>query len=139
MPAGLPEIMSRKRRRDPANIDTQLVEIYDDLANEDEDIRLKAASSLLFKASPENAPTKDQLLEILTRLIRGLCSARKAARLGFSVALTEFLVQTQGNPAENVSPQLDMQEVIETLKKQTAAVGDVSGNVILRLRCGFCS
>ena len=131
--------MSRKRQRDPANVDTQLVEIYDDLANEDEDIRLKAASSLLFKVSPDNAPTKDQLLKILTRLIRGLCSARKAARLGFSVALTELLVQTQGNPGEHVSPQLDLQEVIETLKKQTAAVGDVSGNVILCLRCGCCS
>ena len=123
--------MSKKRQRDPATIDTQLVEIYDDLANESEDIRLKAAHSLLSKVSPEDTPTKERLLEILTRLIRGLCSPRKAARLGFSVALTEFLVQTQGKPEKDLPAQLDVQEVIEILKKQTVAGGNVSGNVLL--------
>jgi DNA polymerase phi len=122
--------MSKKRRRDPSTIDTQLVEIYEDLANESEVIRLKAAASLLSKFSPANSPTKDQILGVLTRLVRGLCSSRKAARLGFSIALTEFLVQTHGRPEKDVQPQLDSQEVIETLKKQTIAQGDSSGNVL---------
>lgn len=125
--------MSKKRRRDPSTIDTQLVEIYEDLANEREVIRLKAAACLLSKFSPVNSPTQDQILGVLTRLIRGLCSPRKAARLGFSIALTEFLVQTHGRPENDVQPQLDTQEVIDTLKKQTIAQGDASGNVCLNI------
>lgn len=127
-PKQAPEAMSKKRRRESASIDTQLVEIYEDLANENEEIRLKAASSLLAKVSPEKSPSREQLSEILTRLTRGLCSGRKAARLGFSVALTEYLVQTRGSDG---APQLDVQEVIDVLKKQTVAVGDASGNACL--------
>lgn len=125
--------MSKKRRRDLSTVDTQLVEIYEDLANESEVIRLKAAASLLSKFSLAKSPTKDQILGVLTRLIRGLCSSRKAARLGFSIALTEFLVQTHARPDKDVQSQLDTQEVIETLKKQTVALGDASGNVFVSL------
>jgi len=123
--------MSKKRHWDPSTIDTRLVEIYEDLTNESEVMRLKAAASLLSKFSPEKSPTKDQILGVLTRLIRGLCSSRKAARLGFSIALTEFLVQTHGRPEKDVQPQLDTEEAIETLKKETIAQGDASGNVLL--------
>ena len=121
--------MSRKRLRDPATIDTELVEIYEDLANEREDIRLKAARSLLSKVSPEKSPTRERLVEILTRLVRGLCSARKAARVGFSVALTEFLVQLQGNGVDDRVSHLDIREVLEILQKQTVTVGDNTGTV----------
>lgn len=121
--------MSKKRRRDTATVDTQLVEIYEDLANESEEIRLKAAGSLLSKVSSENPLSKDGLLEYLTRLIRGLCSSRKAARLGFSVALTELLVQILGRPQKEVPSQLGVEEFIDLLKNLTVAAGKVSGNV----------
>lgn len=121
--------MSRKRRRDLPAVDTQLVEIYDDLANEDEEIRLKAAQSLLQKASPSAGLTSEQLNEVLRRLIRGLCSGRKAARLGFSVALTEYLTQLLDPDSSYSSPPTTLHEVIKVLEEQTHIGSNVGGQV----------
>ena len=121
--------MSRKRRRDLPAVDTQLVEIYDDLANEDEEIRLKAAQSLLQKASPSAGLTSEKLNEVLRRLIRGLCSGRKAARLGFSVALTEYLIQLLGPDSSYTSPPTTLHEVFKVLEEQTHIGSNVGGQV----------
>ncbi|MCJ1468835.1 DNA-directed DNA polymerase [Pseudocyphellaria aurata] len=117
--------MTNKRRRKTSMVDTQLVEIYEDLANVEEEIRLKAAQTLLLKIAPEAGLASQQIHEILRRLIRGLCSGRKAARLGFSVALTEFLIQQLGPTAS--CPLFAIPEVIEVLKTETYIVGNVSG------------
>ena len=121
--------MSKKRRRDPSSVDTQLVEIYEDLANESEEIRLKAAHSLLCKVSGETLPSKEKLTEILGRLVRGLCSGRKAARLGFSIAFTEFLIQVVSRDGQNVSEALDFSEVFHVVEQQTDIGSNVSGQV----------
>lgn len=121
--------MSKKRRRDPSSIDTQLVEIYEDLANKSEEIRLKAAQSLLRNISVDTSPSKERLTEILVRLVRGLCSGRKAARLGFSIAFTEFLVQLLGRDVQNVPERLDFWDVLNVLQKRTDIGGSVSGQV----------
>lgn len=121
--------MSKKRRRETSAVDTQLVEIYEDLANVEEEIRLKAAQSLLLKIAPETGLASEQLHEILRRLIRGLCSGRKAARLGFSIALTEFLTQLLSPNASHPSP-FPISEVVAVLKKETHIGGNVSGQVI---------
>jgi DNA polymerase phi len=118
--------MSRKRAREFTAADTRLIEIYDDLANEDEEIRLKAAHALLSQFSYKDT-TIEQHKAILRRLFRGLCSGRKAARLGFSVALTEFL-------SEVFRPYIDDQkinasEIIDLLESQTAVDGSTSGQV----------
>ena len=117
--------MSKKRPREVKAAATQLIEIYDDLANEDEEIRLRAAHTLLSQFSVNI--TIEQHKTILKRLFRGLCSGRKAARLGFSVALTEFLSQV-------FLPYLDDQkvnasEIIDLLESQTAVDGSTSGQV----------
>lgn len=122
--------MSKKRKRDEAAIDTQLVDIYADLANADEDTRLKAAHSLLLKIAPTARLTSGQLDEILRRLIRGLCSGRKAARLGFSVALTEYLIELLSPIAKHSLSALTIPELIEVLKQQTHIGGNVSGQVL---------
>ncbi|KAL8715990.1 MAG: hypothetical protein Q9220_000657 [cf. Caloplaca sp. 1 TL-2023] len=119
--------MSKKRRREQPSIDTRLVEIYEDLANENEEVRLKAAHAFLVKFSPQNDCTEDQLAEALRRLIRGLCSSRQAARLGFSVALTEFLTQHWGNNSNDEHGQQQISEIIETFVKQTETAGNSSG------------
>lgn len=111
-------------------MDTQLVEIYEDLANVEEEIRLKAAQTLLLKIAPEAGLASEQLQEILRRLFRGLCSGRKAARLGFSVALTEFLIQQLSPSANYPSSPFAIPEVIEVLKKETHIGGNISGQVI---------
>ena len=122
--------MSTKRRREPPSTDSRLIEIYEDLANEKEDIRLKAAESLLSIHAYENEPSSEQLYKALKRLLRGLCSGRKAARLGFSVALTELLVQLLGPDKEHVVGfDLTIVGLIRLLEEQTRVTGNVSGQV----------
>jgi hypothetical protein len=118
--------MSKKRPREVTAPDTRLIEIYDDLANEDEEIRLKAAHALLSQFS--NKETTIELQKtILKRLFRGLCSGRKAARLGFSVALTEFLSLVFLSHTDK--QKIKASEIIDLLESQTAADGSTSGQV----------
>ncbi|KAL8692702.1 MAG: hypothetical protein Q9218_002323 [Villophora microphyllina] len=120
--------MSKKRRRELSSIDTQLVEIYEDLTNENENTRLKAAQALLTKCSPDNGQfSNDQLSEVVRRLIRGLCSGRKAARLGFSIALTELLSQRWGETQFFEPEKLSIPDLIDVLVQQTETTGNVSG------------
>ncbi len=121
--------MSKKRRRELPAVDTQLVEIYDDLANADEHIRLKAAEALLQKVSPESGLAGEKLNEILRRLVRGLCSGRKSARLGFSIALTEYLILLLSPDSRYQSSPTTLPEVIKILKEQTHIGSNVSGQV----------
>ncbi|MCJ1393982.1 DNA-directed DNA polymerase [Xylographa bjoerkii] len=115
-----------KRRREPVSVDAQVVEIYEDLANENEEIRLKAAHALLSRVSPEKSPSLEELQKILKRLFRGLSSSRKAARLGFSVALTEFLRQ-HCTPGKIHGPALEAPAIISVLEDQTRVPGGISG------------
>ncbi|KAL9600736.1 MAG: hypothetical protein Q9219_002977 [cf. Caloplaca sp. 3 TL-2023] len=119
--------MSKKRRREQPNVDIQLIEIYEDLANENEQIRFKAAHAFLTKFSQENYHSCDELTEAVRRLIRGLCSGRKAARLGFSVALTELLSQRWGETPVDGAEELKVPELVDILTKQTEITGKVSG------------
>ena len=121
--------MSRKRRRDITAVDAHLVEIYEDLANVDEAIRLKAARDLLINFISKGKDAQDQIIEILRRLIRGLCSGRKAARLGFSIALTETLTELFGPNKGDKQGFLGIPELLETLQKQTQVTGNVYGQV----------
>lgn len=122
--------MSKKRRREQVSANAQTVEIFEDLANEDEEIRLKAAKALLSISSYEKNPGIDRLNTILRRLIRGLCSGRKAARLGFSVALIEFLVQLFGSDKGYTGDSFpDVSEIIGGLEEQTQIGSNVSGQV----------
>lgn len=121
--------MSKKRRRELKSVDLQIVEIYEDLANENESIRLKAAQTLLLKICPDEKAETVDVAEVLRRLIRGLCSGRKAARLGFSVALTECLSQIQISTTVNAQKQLQNLELVDILEQQTQISGNVSGQV----------
>ena len=121
--------MAGKRRRTTADVDVRLVEIYEDLAHVDEEIRLLAAHRLLSEIVQEDASLGDRAQIILKRLFRGLCSSRKAARLGFSVALTEFLSQIFLNPAITTKAGLSLHDVLQTFHKETAGEGSMSGQV----------
>lgn len=121
--------MSKKRRREQPAINVQLVEIYEDLASVDESVRLKAAQALLTNFVADGNSTGEQLNEIVRRLLRGLCSGRKAARLGFSVVLTELLSELLGPRRRDVAGFQNVLELIETLKNQSQVSGNVSGQV----------
>lgn len=118
---------SKKRRREPFNVDVKLVEIYEDLANDQDEIRLKAAQALVSQFTPDKDPTDEQIRKALQRLFRGLCSSRKAARVGFSIALTEVLSQIFASSRE--SSELKVSSVLDIWESQSNASGSESGQV----------
>ena len=118
--------MSRKRKRQGPEVDTELAELYDKLAHDDESIRLKAASALLSKISPENRADQTAQQKALKRLVRGLSSGRKSARIGFSVAFTEFLRQ-YGEPSSAQTQSLVFPAAIDELENTTNTSADTSG------------
>ncbi|KLJ12805.1 DNA polymerase phi subunit [Blastomyces silverae] len=118
---------SRKRRREPVNVDVKLVEIYEDLANENDEIRLKAAQRLVSRFTPDQNPTDEQIEKTLQRLFRGLCSGRKAARIGFSIALTETLSQVFSSSRDPASSSLGVSRAIEIWEAQSNPGGSASG------------
>jgi DNA polymerase phi len=129
-----PKNAGSKRRREPFSVDVKMVEIYDDLANEKDEIRLKAAQALVSQFTPDKKPTLDLIQKALQRLFRGICSSRKAARIGFSIALTEVLAQVFAStekPAE-----LAISDVLGILESQSNAAGSETGQVgRIELRC----
>ncbi|KAI9710516.1 MAG: DNA-directed DNA polymerase [Bogoriella megaspora] len=83
--------VARKKQRTYTEEDAAFAKIYDDLADEIGSVRLEAVKSLLTKLSSESKPTQEIFTKVFRRLVRGLCSGRKAARSGFFIALTEVL------------------------------------------------
>jgi DNA polymerase phi len=121
---------SKKRRREPVNVNIKLMEIYEDLASENDEVRLKAAQALVSQFTPDKSLNDEDIQKALQRLFRGLCSSRKAARIGFSIALTEMLTQVF---AVGRSSSLDVQGVLGVWEGVSDASGGESGQVsILR-------
>jgi DNA polymerase phi len=117
--------MTKKRKRDAIDVDVDLVDTYEQLANEDEAIRLAAAHKLLTKVFRPNTTTPEVLETVLTRLLRGLCSGRKAARLGFAVALTELL--TELSKAKTREETITHDQVVALLESTSTVEGSTSG------------
>lgn len=118
---------SKKRRRELANVNTQLVEIYEDLASEKDEIRLKAAQALVSQFTPDKNASDELIKKALQRLFRGLCSSRKAARIGFSIALTEIL--TQVFSAKREDSDVSVAGVMGIWESQSSSSGSESGQV----------
>ena len=94
------DTMSVKRRRDAdteapiktnkrPKVDTKLAQLWEQLADDDEDTRVEAAFELL--SSQCKGAELDKLQTIANRLCKGVCSGRKSARLGFYTALVGAL------------------------------------------------
>jgi DNA polymerase phi len=120
---------SKKRRRELYNVDVKLVEIYEDLANENDNVRITAASELVTRFTPESQPSDELIQKTLTRLFRGLCSGRKAARIGFSIALTEILSQVFGQLGSAASLESNISRVLQIWESTSDASGSDSGQV----------
>ncbi|KAK7565725.1 hypothetical protein BKA81DRAFT_386032 [Phyllosticta paracitricarpa] len=75
------------------------------------------------KSDADNVANK-----VLTRLIRGLCSSRKAARSGFFVALSESLRQLYG-PSRKEIPEFEpnLHGLVKLVAELTKAEGKASG------------
>ena len=122
-----PPFAGSKRRREPHNVDVKLVELYEDLASEKDDIRLKAAQALVSQFTPDQNPADEQIKKVLSRLFRGLCSSRKAARIGFSIALTEILSQVFSSPRE--TSRFGLSDALNIWESQSSSYGSESGQV----------
>ena len=121
--------MSKKRRLN-GDVDPVLAGVYDRLAHEKEDVRIRAAEKLLSKYSVTNKPSPAELEKVLVRLLRGLCSGRKAARLGYSVTLTEFLsLHTHSLSETEQDHPLHAKRVVRALGEQTQVLGKSLGSV----------
>jgi hypothetical protein len=59
---------------------------FEKLASDDGDARLAASTAILSGLEDATSPDIEKALE---RLLKGLASGRKSARLGFSITLTE--------------------------------------------------
>jgi DNA polymerase phi len=119
-----------KRRRQLNEEHLKMIKLYDDLASEADDVRLEAAKRLIVKFSPENKPAAKDVETVLVRLIRGLCSQRKAARVGFSLTLTELLRQILGAKKHEIEGlELDISAIIKMVEEKTKVEGNVPGKV----------
>ncbi|KAI4694578.1 hypothetical protein J4E81_006176 [Alternaria sp. BMP 2799] len=117
-----------KRRRESNSDKVKLSKLYADLATEEDDVRLEAAKQIIVKFSPENKPEPKDVEDALVRLIKGLCSQRKAARVGFSLTLTELLRQLFAVKQDAIEgSQLDVAAVIKMVEEKTKAKGNVPG------------
>ncbi|KAF2711450.1 hypothetical protein K504DRAFT_465207 [Pleomassaria siparia CBS 279.74] len=117
-----------KRRRQVNEADRGLIKLYEDLAAESDEVRLEAAKQLIVKFSPENGPSAHEVEKALHRLIRGLCSQRKAARVGFCITLTELLRQLFGQDKIKIEGfNLEVSSILEMVEKKTKVEGNVPG------------
>lgn len=123
-----------KRKRQVTDDKLQLYRLYEDLAAESDNVRLEAAKQLIMKFSPENRPSAEDIHKALNRLIQGLCTQRKAARVGFCVPLTELLRQHFGkvsNPIEDLDR--DVESLLKRIERQTKVEGNCSGMVCIKM------
>lgn len=117
-----------KRRRQLNEEHLKLSQLYEDLAAESDEVRFEAAKQLIVKFSPESGPAAKDVETALTRLIKGLCSQRKAARVGFSLTLTELLRQLfTGVKIEGLDH--NVASIIKMVDEKTEVEGNVPGRV----------
>lgn len=121
-----------KRRRQVNEEHLKLSKLYDDLAAESDDLMFEAAKQLIVKFSPESKPAGKDVQVALGRLIKGLCSQRKAARVGFSLTLTELLRQIFGSRKNEIDGlDLDVASIIKLVEQKTKVEGNVPGRVYI--------
>jgi hypothetical protein len=86
-----------KNKRQFTDQDRQRASVYEQLADEKHGTRIQAAKKLVDEFAPSKNPNIEKLKDIFTRLVKGLCSGRKAARAGYFVAFAELLRQTSSS------------------------------------------
>ncbi|KAM3514393.1 hypothetical protein MY11210_001947 [Beauveria gryllotalpidicola] len=104
--------------------------LYDLLASEDENERILAADCIISSLVGEEKVSEAVLERHLgRRLFRGLASGRNAARLGFSLVITELITQLFGEQALAAAhyPGLTFQKAVRILMDKTQPVGNIPG------------
>ncbi|KAH6660650.1 DNA polymerase phi-domain-containing protein [Truncatella angustata] len=101
--------------------------IYDLLGSFDSTEHIAAADAAITGLLSSEEPALKRHLEY--RLFRGLASSRNAARIGYSLVLTEILGQLFGKEklAESKYPGLTFDNVLSILLEKTQPSGGISG------------
>lgn len=111
----------KKSRLEYTDSDKKLAQLLESLSSETPDVRLQAAKELLTFVDPLKTTDSALVEKVLKRLIRGLCSSRKAARLGFSLVLTELVSQLYGSSkAAKVELPWNFDELLAFIISQTS-------------------
>ena len=118
----------RKRARSASTEDLHLFPIYENLANVDEGIRIKATHDLLDEVVRNRGDDDQRWNEVLHTLVKGLCSSQKVARIGYSVALTELLSMSINDPYDSVHSSA-VPDILSIVKLQKAVRGSLSRQV----------
>jgi len=125
------ETTTHKKSRHYSEQDRKLASFYESLSDESNDVRIKAAKNLLLELQPQKISGKANIIEtVLKRLIRGLCSGRKAARFGFFIALTELLRTLYGEDSKYSEDKMPpFEKIPELIEDLTQAESNVAGQV----------
>ena len=118
---------ARKRPLAYTEADAELASIYEDLADDVPITRIQAASRLLKRVLSEPSDRQNRLETAIARLVKGLCSGRKAARLGFSVALSELLRVAFRLGYSNNAEQFSLKKITDDIVFLTRVDGRASG------------
>lgn len=102
---------------------------------EDTDAQTESAAGAPSAGATAEPTTQALVTKVLRRLVRGVCSSRKAARFGFSITLAEVL-RLLYSPGSNevvkqLNPQLD--GILDYVLQNTELEGKPSGQVSLFL------
>ncbi|KAK4574178.1 DNA-directed DNA polymerase [Recurvomyces mirabilis] len=134
---------SRKRRLEFSKTDAKLAKIYGELAEHDSKLRLQAAIELLETIKSTSSQQDELITRVLERLIKGLCSSNKAARLGFSVALSEVVRLALDRASAGAPTPVDLTSLtarcIELTQLDLKASGPQSRDCLLGRRFAFQS
>ena len=114
---------SASKRLKRSDDDDELARLYNDLADDVQIVRIKAAGELLKFIASDSQQRGERLGSAQQRLIRGLCSGRKAARLGFSIALTELFRLSFS--ASGDGPQI--RQILSDIDRLTTPEGKIGG------------
>ncbi|KAG8623531.1 hypothetical protein KVT40_008507 [Elsinoe batatas] len=124
----------RKRIQRYTEDDSRLAKWFADLAEEVRSTRLSACKEIILfleKAS------KDQKDRILQRLIRGLCSSRKSARLGFSLTFTALLDKLCGHAA-SADWDYQVSDLLPTVESLTSPPSNANNQEQRDYQLGKC-
>ncbi|KAG5965803.1 hypothetical protein E4U58_002685 [Claviceps cyperi] len=105
-------------------------ELYEKLGSVVEDVRNDAAECIVASLFQGDGAAEIILERHLSRrLFRGLASGREGSRLGFSLVITEILLQLYGDGdlAQTKYTGLTFEKVLGILADKTKSVGNVSG------------
>lgn len=106
--------------------------LYELLASEDADERSKAADCITSSLLLEDVPSEVIERHLNRRLFRGLASGRNAARLGFSMVISN-LIRNLFEPkklADEKYPGLTFEKIIGFLTEATNPTGNIPGQEV---------